>query len=294
MLRNPSRSLAAALLCAGALFTPLAATAQDQLQFPAASPNAKVVQTVGLTEVEINYARPAMRGREIFGGLVELDSIWRTGANASTKISFSSDVVFGGTEIAAGTYALYTVPSEGDWEVILSTKTDLWGSYGYTGEGEVARVSAAPEQLATPVESLTLSIDDVVDDRAVLNIAWENVRVPVIIEADTQAVLIPQIKAAMAGDAEEKPYFQAAMYLYSKGVMLEEAAEWISKAAEAQPNAFWLTYRQGLVLAAIGDYEGALAAAEKSLAVAEKQQGEIKAEYTRLNEALIARVKAAM
>jgi hypothetical protein len=265
--------------------------AQEPLRFPAPSPDAKVTQTVGLTEVEMVYARPAMRGRQIFGALVPYDAIWRTGANQSSKISFSGPVVFGGVEVPAGTYALYTVPGESKWEVILSRNTELWGSYGYVPDQEVAHIEVQPIKTAESVESLTLSIDAVDADAATLNIAWERVRVPVSISADTQAVLIPQIEAVMASDAEKKPYFAAAMYLYSKGVMLDRAAEWIGIAAEQQPDAFWLTYRQGLVLEALGDKAGAVAAAEKSLAKAQQQEGEIKDEYTRLNQQLIARLQ---
>ncbi|WP_221031562.1 DUF2911 domain-containing protein [Actomonas aquatica] len=278
-----------------ALALPSLSLAQGQLQFPAASPNAKVSQTVGLTEVEIVYARPAMRGREIFGGLLPYDSIWRTGANAATTISFSTPVVFGGAEVPAGTYALYSVPHKGDWEVILSSKDDTWGSYSFTPEDEVVRVTATPVMLDAPVESLTLSLDDVVNDSATLNIAWADVRVPVSIVADTQAVLVPQITAVLASDAEQKPYFQAAMYLYEKGVMLDQAAEWINEAAKQQPDAFWLTYRQGLVLEAAGDKAGALAAAQRGLKQAQAQQpGELRDEYIHLNETLIARLEAAM
>jgi hypothetical protein len=284
------------LAIACALVAPIAAHAQDDdpLRFPAPSPAAEVTQTVGLTEVEIVYARPAMRERQIFGGLVPYDAIWRTGANASTKITFSGPVVFGGAEVPAGTYALYSVPGRDEWQVILSGNTELWGSYGYDDSQEVARVKATPVTLTEPVESFTLSVDAVKDDAATLNIAWDTTRVPVSIVADTRAVLLPRIEEVMAGDGEEKPYFQAAMYLFSKGVQLDRAAEWIAKAAEAQPEAFWITYRQGLILEALGDDEGAIAAAERSLAAAQKEEGELKEEYTRLNEALIARVRGSM
>ena len=277
-----------------ALVLPATSSAQAPLNFPAPSPTAKVSQTVGLTEIDIVYSRPAMRGRAIFGGLVPYDAVWRTGANNASKITFSGPVVFGGVAVPAGTYALYSVPGKTAWEVILSSNADQWGSYGYSADQEVARVKAMPVALTAPIESFTLSIDDVDNDAGTLNIAWDHVRVPVSIIADTQAVLIPQIEALMASDAEKKPYFATAMYLYSKHVMLDKAAQWIALAAEQQPNAFWISYRQGLVLEATGDKAGAIAAAEKSLAVAQTQQGEIKEEYTRLNEELIARVKASM
>jgi hypothetical protein len=284
-LRPSVSTIVAALLLSTTTF------AQDALKFPAPSPSATVKQVVGLTEVEIVYARPAMRGREVFGGLVPYDQIWRTGANSSSKITFGGPVVFGGVAVPAGTYALYSVPGKTSWEVILSSNTELWGSYGYVADKEAARVKATPVTLSDSVESFTLSIDAVDADAATLNIAWAKVRVPVMISADTQHALIPEIEAVMASDAAKKPYFQAAMYLYSKDENLAKAADWIAIAAEQQPNAFWITHRQGLVLAALGDKAGAIAAAEKSLASAQQAEGEIKEEYTRLNQALITRLK---
>lgn len=282
------------LALAGSLLAlaPVALRAQAPLNFPAPSAAATIKQTVGLTDVEIVYSRPVRRGRTIFGGLVPYDAVWRTGANASTKITFSGPVVFGGTPVPAGTYALYSVPGQSTWQVILSRNTELWGSYGYQADNEAARVSATPVALASPVESFTLSLDDVDDDAATLNLTWERVRVPVKISADSAPVLVPQIEAVMASDAAKKPYFAAAMYYYGKGIHLDQAAQWMNQAAAAQPDVFWLIYRQGLVLEAAGDKAGALAAAEKGLALAlQQKEAEVRDEYTRLNQALIARLK---
>jgi hypothetical protein len=289
-MKSKSRFKSLSLAVAVAVVAPAITFAQNGLKFPAPSPNAKVTQTVGLTEVEVVYARPAMRGRAIFGELVPMNEIWRTGANAATKVSFDGPVVFGGTEVAAGTYALFSIPGEKQWEVILSSNTELWGSYEFDAKDAVARVKAKPVKLSSAVESLTISVDGVDADAATLNIAWENVRVPVKIVADTQAELLPKIEAMMKSDAEKKPYFQAAMYLYAKRANLAQAAEWITKAAEQQPDAPWVTYRQGLVLEAVGDHAGARAAAEKSLARAREMEGEISTEYVRLNETLLARL----
>jgi len=275
-----------------AALLPTISSAQAGLKFPAPSPNATVTQTVGLTEVEIVYARPAMRGREVFGGLVPWGEIWRTGANAATTISFSGPVEFGGTAVPAGTYALFSVPGKTAWEVILSSNTEQWGSYEHDAKDEVARIVVMPVENKSAAESLTISLDGVDADAATLNIVWANVRVPVSVVADTMAELMPKIEAVMASDAEKKPYFAAAMYLYAKGVNLEQAAQWIAKAAAAQPNAIWISYRQGLVLEALGDKAGAMAAAEKSLAGANEMKGEISIEYIRLNQTLIARLKS--
>jgi hypothetical protein len=290
-MKSPTlfKSISLALVMASTLAP--TAFAQEKLNFPAPSPNATVKQTVGLTEVEIVYARPAMRGREIFGKLVPYDQIWRTGANAATTISFSGPVEFGGRTVAAGTYALFSVPGQQTWEVILSSNTKQWGSYQHDAKDEVARVKVTPVKVASPVESLTLSLDGVDADTATLNIAWSNVRVPVAVVADTKAELLPKIAAVMASDAEKKPYFAAAMYLYEKRVNLAKAAEWMAIAAAQQPDAVWISYRQGLVLEALGDKAGAKTAAERSLASTEALKGEIKTEYVRLNKALIARLK---
>jgi hypothetical protein len=143
-MKSPTlfKSISLALVMASTLAP--TAFAQEKLNFPAPSPNATVKQTVGLTEVEIVYARPAMRGREIFGKLVPYDQIWRTGANAATTISFSGPVEFGGRTVAAGTYALFSVPGQQTWEVILSSNTKQWGSYQHDAKDEVARVKVTP------------------------------------------------------------------------------------------------------------------------------------------------------
>lgn len=268
------------------------ALAQDQIQFPVPSPMATVSQTVGLTEMEVKYSRPAARGRQVFGNLVQYDEVWRTGANESTKVTFKGPVVFGGTEVPAGTYALYSVPGKKSWEVILSSNVELFGSYAYSEENDVARVTVKPEKLATPLESLAIGFEAVVDDHAKLSIAWEHTKVSVDISADSQAVLVPQIEAAMASDMEEKPYFAAAMYYYERGIHLDQAAMWMEKVVAAQPEAFWATYRQGLVLEAAGDHAGARKAAKASIAKAsEHTNRELREEYVRLNEALLARLE---
>lgn len=265
---------------------------QGQIEFPAPSPSATVKQTVGLTEIEINYSRPAAKGRKVFGGLVQYDQIWRTGANESTKITFGGPVEFGGVEVPAGTYSLLSVPGRDNWEVILSSNVELFGSYGYNPDEDVARVSVIPMTFPAPLESLLISFAAVVDDAAQLVIAWENTQVAVPISADTQSVLVPQIKAAMAGDGDEKPYFAAAMYYYAKGIHLDQAAAWMEKVVAQQPDAFWASYRQGLVLAAAGDKAGARKAAEASIAKASAHSNqELREEYIRLNEALIASLK---
>jgi hypothetical protein len=146
---------------------------------PAASPAATLKQRIGLTDIEIVYSRPGVKGRVIYGGLVPYNVVWRTGANASTKISFTTPMKFNGTEIPAGRYALYTIPGEKEWTVIISKDTNSFGAFGYKQENDLVRLKATPVKLAEPVETFTIDINDIRDESATLNLIWEKTRVPI-------------------------------------------------------------------------------------------------------------------
>jgi tetratricopeptide (TPR) repeat protein len=266
------------------------APAAPKLEFPSASPPATIKQRVGITDIEVNYSRPSMRGRKIFGGLEPYGAVWRAGANQATKITFSTPVRFGGVDVEAGSYALFAVPGEQEWQVILNKVPGQWGAYRYDAANDAAKVRVKPMRLDRPVETFAIGFSDIRQDSANLYLAWENVRVPVEIYHDVKADLLPRIQAAMAGEGK-KPYFEAAMFYYENNIDLAQAAKWIDEAIAANPNAFWAIYRKGLILAKMGDKEGARAAANKSLEMANQQQGGIKDEYIRLNNALLAGLK---
>lgn len=285
--------LAATLGLAAGLLAPIAPAADaagPKLEFPAPSPASTLKQRVGITDIEISYSRPGVKGRKIFGGLVPYGQIWRTGADTATKISFSTPVTFGGAAIPAGSYELFTIPGEREWTVILAQHKGQWGSYSYDQKNDVARVKVAPIALPSPVETLAIGLAELRDTSATLYIAWEKARVPVKLEVDTIGMLQPKIAAAMQAEGK-KPYFQAAMFYFNNNLDLKQALAWIDAGLAEQPEAFWMIYRRGLILEKLGDKAGARAAAEKSLEFAAKRTGEIKEEYTRLNQALIARVK---
>lgn len=271
----------------------LAATAQTpapKIEFPAPSPASTLKQRVGVTDVEITYARPSVRGRKIFGGLVPYGQVWRTGANTATKISFSTPVKLNGTAVPAGTYEVFTIPGEAEWTVIIHQHKSQWGSYSYDAKNDVARVTAQPIALASPVESLAIGLNDLRDTSATLYLAWERTRVPLKLEVDTVGILRPQIEAAMQAGGK-KPYLAAAMFYYENNLDLPQALAWMNAGLAEQPEAFWMIYRKGLILAKMGDKAAAIAAARQSLELAAKKSGELKEEYTRLNEALIASLR---
>lgn len=276
-------------LIAAAVALSLTAPSLDAQTFevPRASPRTQVDERIGLTDVSYSYSRPSMRGREIFGALVPYGEIWRTGANAATTISFSNDVTFGGEDVPAGSYALFTIPSETEWTVILNATAQQWGSYAYDASVDVARMKVPVHTLREPVETFAIGLTDMDAEAAHLTLEWETTRVSVPIEVDVAAILVPQIEAAMAGDGDDRPFFEAAMFYYSHDVDIAKAVEWIEEAARQQPDAMWVVYRKGLVLAKAGDTEGALEAARASREMARAAGGELGEEYERLSDALI-------
>jgi len=281
-------TLAAGLVFATGLF---AQTPPPKLEFPQASPPATLKQRVGLTDIEISYSRPGVKGRVIYGGLVPFNEVWRTGANTATKITFSTDVKLNGTAVPAGTYELFTIPGQNEWTVIIHKNMSQWGAYAYDEKNDVARVKAKPFPLPLPLENLTIGFNRITGDSALLEIAWEKTLVPVKVEVDVVGKLVPQIEAALATPGDKLPYFPAAMFYYENNLDLKKAAAWMDAAIAAQPDQLWMIYRKGLIHAKMGDAAGARAAAQKSLELAAKAGGSIGEEYTRLNNALLASLK---
>ena len=283
---RPVLSVVAGLAFTAGLFAQAPAL---KIDFPAASPAASFKQRVGLTDIEVEYSRPSVKGRKVFGDMLAYGSVWRTGANSATKITFSTAVKFGGVDVPAGTYALFSIPGEKEWTVILNKVPGQWGSYSYDAKNDIARAVVKPIALTSPIESFSIGIADLRDESATLYLAWEKTRVPVPLEFDVSSHLVPQIEAVMASDEAKKPYFPAALFYYDHNLDLKKASAWITTAA-AQPSQFQfvMLYYKGLILAKAGDKAGALSAAQASLELVAKQSGELKDEYTRKNNAVIA------
>jgi hypothetical protein len=255
-----------------------------RVEFPAASPACTLKQRIGLTDIEIVYSRPGMKNRVIFGGLVPYSEVWRTGANASTRISFSTAVKLNGAEIPAGKYALYTVPGEKEWTVIIHKDTTA-SIFNYNQTNDLVRFKAVPVRLADLVETFTIDINDIRDESATLNLVWEKTRVPVKLEVDLVSKLVPQIEAVMAASGDRKPYYPAAMFYFDHGLDLQKASKWID-AAIAERETYYIAHLKAKILAKLGDKEGAIAAAKRSTELAIKADGP-KSGYVKMNEDLI-------
>ncbi len=256
-------------------------TVEAQINTPAPSPAAKLMQTVGLTEVMVDYSRPSMRGREVYGNLVPFDKLWRTGANAYTTITFDTDVTIGGKEVKAGTYSIFTTPGASNWEVFFYTDTQGGGTPSDWDENKiVAQVTVPVQKMEMPVETFTITIDDVTSTGANLGIIWENTYVAVPFSVPTDATVMKSIDATLNGPSAGD-YYAAAVYYSSEGKDINKAKEWMNKAMSmTEKPAFWQLRQQSLILAKAGDKKGAIEAAKKSLAGAKEAGNQ---DYVKMN-----------
>ena len=266
------------------LFVVLASISLEaQINTPAPSPSSKLMQTVGLTDVTIDYSRPSMRGRTIFGDLVPFDKLWRTGANGYTLITFSTDVKIGGKDVKAGTYSIFSKPGAETWEVFFYTDTQGGGTPREWDDSKVVAsvtvpVFPMPKEMA--VETFTITIDDLKSNSANIGFLWETQYVAVNFEVPTDSSVEADIKRTLAGPSAGD-YYAAAVYYSSEGKDINKANEWMDKAmAMTEKPAFWQLRQQSLIKAKAGDKKAAIETAKKSLAGA-KEAGNM--DYVKMN-----------
>ncbi|MFV9550670.1 DUF2911 domain-containing protein [Algibacter sp. PT7-4] len=260
---------------------------QAQVKTPQPSPLAKLEQKVGLTDVTIEYSRPGVKGRTIFGGLEPYGSIWRTGANKNTVITFSDDVTIAGQEVKAGAYAIFTrLNSAKSWDVMFYNDTNNWGTPQKWDDSKVV-ATAKVEVMEVPfnVETLAIDINSIKNDSALLEIIWEKSYVAVPFTVPTDAKVTKNIKDVMNGPAAAD-YYASAVYHLEAGHDINQAVTWIDKAVEMSKNEpkFWWIHQQALIHAKAGNKKAAIAAAKSSLALAKEAKYDA---YIRKNEAVL-------
>ncbi|AYN68330.1 DUF2911 domain-containing protein [Euzebyella marina] len=257
---------------------------QAQINTPAPSPFSKTEQKVGLTDVTLEYSRPSMRGRTIFGGLEEYGELWRTGANARTKITFSDDVTVDGQQLKAGSYSIYTKPGQQSWEVFFYTEADGGGYPQQWDDSKVAaKTTVETFQLPVDIETFTITFDDLTSNSANLGIMWERTYVAIPIEFPTDKKVMESIESAMSGSPKANDYYAAATYYFSEGKDVSQADKWMDKAMEmTEEPAFWQLRQQSLIKAKAGDKKGAIKAAKASLAKAKEAGND---DYVKMNTA---------
>lgn len=258
-----------------------------QVEFPAPSPLCKIEQRIGLTDVHIEYSRPGVKGRTIFGDLVPFGKMWRTGANASTKIEFSKDVVFGGQEVPAGTYALYTIPGEAEWTIVLHKNLSYWGTGGsdYDQAEDQCRFTVKPTRFAETVETFTILPNQIRDNSAVISLLWENTAIHLTLELGTMEEVEKDLKKVLNGP-DGRTYYEAARFYLNAGDNMQEALDYINTAIEEKDyERFWVLRVKALIQAEMGQYAAAIETAKRSKALAEEAGNE---DYVSMNDASIA------
>ena len=259
---------------------------EAQVKTPAPSPKCTLEQKVGLTDVTIEYSRPSMKGRTVFGDLVPYGKLWRTGANQNTMITFSDDVVINGQTLKKGKYAIYTTPKVDMWEVVFYTDTDNWGTPENWNEKNVAlSTNVDTKILSAPVESFTIGINNLDNNFAHLEFSWEKTYVALKFEVPTQKTAMASIDKALAGPTAGD-YFSSAQYYFQSNGDINKALEYVNKALELNKDKpFWYTRQKSLIQAKLGDKKGAIETAKISMEAAKTAKND---DYVKMNSDSIA------
>lgn len=253
-----------------------------QVKLPARSPRQIIKQHLGLGTLEINYSRPSVRGRKIFGDLVPFNQLWRTGANEATILTLSEQVEMGGKIVDSGSYALYTIPGESTWEIVLNNGLENWGLDGYKESDDVLRFKVNAQKTKIPAETFSIHVDNITPTSCDLVLEWDHFSVSIPITVNFKDRLRTQIESALTNDAIP-PYFQAAQFYKDYDKNFPKALELATKATEANPKAYWIFLFKAQLQKDLGDLSGALATSVISLELAKADKAD---DYVKMNMAL--------
>lgn len=267
------------LLCASTIAT-------AQLKMPAPSPTQTIKQDFALGSIELTYSRPSIKGRKVFGDLVPFNAVWRTGANAATIIKFNDAVEIGGKKIDTGSYALYSIPNDGSWDIILNKGITNWGSDGYKQSDDVVRFKVNTMKMKDAAESFTMQFANITPERCELHIMWDKTAVAIPITALIKDRMRASLEKAMMG--EKKPYWNAAQFYNEYDKNSVKALESISGAVEQNPKAFWMWLYKAKIEKDMGDKKAAMASSKKSLELAREAKNE---DYVKMNEDLMKKLR---
>jgi hypothetical protein len=250
---------------------------------PQPSPTQTIKQNFGIGSIELNYSRPAAKGRKVMGDLVPFGKVWRTGANAATTLTFSDDVTIGGKEVKAGKYGLLTIPGAEMWTIIISKDATVNQPSNYKQENDVVRLSAVVVKLPFAVENFTINFGDITGSSCNVQMMWEKTHVQFAITTGTDEKVMKQIDNAMNKD--NKPYFNAASYYYDNNKDLNQAIGWVNKALETNKEAFWMYLLKARIHLKLGDKAAAKTAATTCKELAEKAKND---DYVKMATELLA------
>ena len=241
-------------------------SARAEIKLPQPSPGAAVKTVVGTTDVTIDYHRPGVKGRKIWGELVPYGQVWRLGANEATTITFADPIKVQGREVPAGKYGLFAIPGQDKWTLILNKQAQQWGAYFYKAEEDLLRFDVQP-QAGPFTEWMVFEITPAGNGKVVVEMAWENLRVPFTVETDADAMAWKSIDDTLAGTPEWGDYQTAAHWALETGQRLDEAMAWIDKAIALQES-FWNHETKARLLQKAGKTEEALVHLDKAMVLA--------------------------
>lgn len=244
-------------------------SANAQIKTPASSTSQSISQEVGLTDIKIDYSRPSKKGRVLFVDVEGWGKMWRTGANSSTQITFSDDVKLEGKEVKKGTYAIYSIPDQKNWTVMLYSDLSLGGNTGaYDAGKEVARFTVKTQMMPVEMETFSFMVNDVTDKSATIAFWWGKYFVPMKVEVEVDSRVMASIEKTMKG-VSRNDYYQAARYYYNTGNDLNQALTWAKKANEIGKR-YWQLRLEAQINAKLGDYKRAVAKIQESSTVAKE------------------------
>jgi len=250
---------------------------------PQPSSSQTVTQGFGLGTITLNYSRPNVKNRQIFGYVEPYNKVWRTGANSATVITFSDDVTLEGNKVAAGEYGLFTIPGQDQWTVILSKKAKQWGAYTYNQADDYLRFNVKPVKLQQPVETFALQFENMYPTTGELHLLWENTSLTIHLACDIDAKVMARIDSAMKTD--KKPYYAAVIYYWNNNKDMNQALEWANQ-LEKVPGMPPMVAKlwKARVLLKKGDKTQAITTAKEGVKAATDAKSD---EYIRLNTEVI-------
>jgi hypothetical protein len=264
-------------------FCVLSFSTNAQIETPQPSPGATITQKVGMAEIKIEYSRPSMKGRKIFGGdVVPFGELWRLGANSATKLTTSDSITIKGKGLAKGSYVVMAKPGKDSWDIIFN-KNPAVSVFNYKAEDDVLTVNVPATSLPNAVQSFTINIANVTGTSGELEFSWDKTLVSVPFTNDVDSKVMAQIKAKLDGPSQGD-YFAMSQYYFETGKDLAQTLDFVNKAL-AKGDRFWMLRHKSLVQAKMGDKKGAIETAKKSLAAAQEAKNP---DYIRMNEKSIA------
>lgn len=269
------------LLIAATLF--VAAQVNAQIKTPQASLKSEIDQAVGLTNVSVDYFRPAKKGRLVFGDLVPYGKMWRTGANQNTVIEIDTDIEINGKNLPAGKYSLFTLPKAESWDVIIYKTTDNWGLPQKWNDSDVVmKTSVKPETLNKDVEYFTIDVTPRNNEQGTIDISWEKTIVHVPFKVPTHKIAMESINSSINENSKAADYYAAGVYLFTSNTDVKKALDFVNKSIAMQNGdaPFYILRQKSLIQAANGDKKGAVETAKKSLEASEKAGNE---DYVKMN-----------